>query len=172
MGEDSPPRLVVPVYRRDTAKEAQIRFRAPGYLRDLIEKAGERAGWGVSEEIRRRLEGSFLQEKQAGDEDTYRLIEAVKTISRNVEPPFGRWTENRFAFDTFRAAVLALIDLHRPPGYPVRPADNEIADNYLGEDGTPETAGRIIAGGAAVAAGIPMPGDRRRPPSRPHQEGS
>lgn len=143
-------------------KNAQIKFRAPNYLATLIEDAGEQNGWGVSEEIRRRLEHTFQEEMSfQGDDAGYRLVQAIKDVLRNVEPPFGRWHENRFAFDTLRAAVIALIDLHRPAGMPVRPAENEIADNYLGEDGTPETAGRMLAGGAAVAAGIPMPGSRQ-----------
>jgi hypothetical protein len=144
--------------RPDAMKAAQIKFRLPTYLRDLIHESGEQNGWGDSEEMRRRLEASFVEEAQAGDDETYRLVRAIQTVAINVRPAFGHWHEDRFAFDTFRAAVLALIDLHRPPGMPVRPKDNEIADSYLGEDGTPETAGRMIAGGAAVAAGIPVPG--------------
>jgi len=139
-------------------KAAQMKFRLPTYLRDLIHEAGEQAGWGDSEEMRRRLEASFLEEAQAGDEETYRLVRAIKTAAINIQPAFGAWHEDRFAFDTFRAAVLALVDLHRPSGTPIRPEDNEIADSYLGKDGTPETAGRMIAGGAAVAAQIPVPG--------------
>ncbi len=144
--------------RPDAMKAAQMKFRLPTYLRDLIHESGEQNGWGDSEEMRRRLEASFVEEAQAGDDETYRLVRAIQTVAINVRPAFGNWHEDRFAFDTFRAAVLALIDLHRPPGMPVRPKDNEIADSYLGEDGTPETAGRMIAGGASVAAGIPVPG--------------
>ena len=85
----------------------------------------------------------------------------MTNLSENVEPAFGPWHQSRFAFDVFRSAVLALLDLQRPPGEPLRPSDNEIADLYLGEDGTPEAAGRVLAGGAAAAAGIPLPGARR-----------
>jgi hypothetical protein len=145
----------------DAMKAAQIKFRLPTYLRDLIHEAGEQSGWGDSEEMRRRLEATFLEEAQAGDDETYRLVSAIKTVAINVRPAFGAWHEDRFAFDTFRAAVLGLIDLHRPAGMPIRPKENEIADNYLGENGTPETAGRMIGGGAAVAAGIPVPGMER-----------
>jgi hypothetical protein len=144
----------------ERGKAAQIKFRLPVYLRASIESASEQNGWGASEEIRRRLEDSFRHEAAAGDEKTSRLIEAIEIVARNVSPPFGAWHANRFAFDTFRAAVLALIDLRRPSGVPVRPTDNGIADMYLGDDGTPETAGRVIAGAAAVAANIPMPGQR------------
>jgi len=133
-----------------------MKFRLAGPLQALIEKAATDHGWRSSEEIRRRLAASFLNDFSLGDDQTRKLMDAIGTVARNVEPPFGAWHQSRFAFDTFRAAVLALIDLHRPGGMPVRPTDNEIADAYLGEDGTPETAGRMIAGGAATAAAIPM----------------
>ncbi len=143
-------------------KTTQMKFRLAGPLQTLIEKAATEHEWGASEEIRRRLAASFLNDFGTGDDQTRKFIHAIQTVADNIEPPFGAWHQSRFAFDTFRAAVLALIDLHRPGGVPVRPADNEIADMYLGEDGTPETAGRMIAGGAATAARIPMPGQRPR----------
>ena len=139
------------------AKTTQLKFRLSNYLHDEIEEAAGRNGWGVSEEIRRRLEGAFFQELQAGDDETYRLIEAIKGVARNIEPAFGRWHENRFAFEVLRVAVNVLLDFYRPPGDAIRPSDNEISDLYLGETGTPDTAGRMLAGGAAVAANIPMP---------------
>jgi hypothetical protein len=142
-------------------KTTQMKFRLAGHLSGLIEKAAAEHGWGASEEIRRRLVGSFLNEPRAEDEETSRLLNAVETIAQNVEPPFGAWHQSRFAFEVFRAAVLALLDLQRPPGEPVRPSGNEIGDLYLGEDGTPEAAGRMLAGSAATAAGIPLPGQRR-----------
>lgn len=142
--------------------DAQTSLRLPQAMYDALTRAAGAHGLGIGEEIRLRLETSFVYEAQAGDDETHRLLEAIKTVARNIEPPFGEWHQNRFAFDTFRAAVLALIDLHRPAGTPIRPTDNEIADMYLGEDGTPETAGRMLAGGAATAARIPMPGQRPR----------
>ena len=156
--ESAQARMGSAASRPDAMKAAQMKFRLPTYLRDLIHEAGEQAGWGDSEEMRKRLEATFLEEAQAGDDETYRLVRAIKAVAINIRPAFGVWHEDRFAFDTFRAAVLALIDLHRPAGTPIRPKDNEVADSYLGEDGTPETAGRMIGGGAAVAAGIPIPG--------------
>jgi hypothetical protein len=142
--------------------DAQTSLRLPQAMYDALTKAADAHGLGIGEEIRVRLETSFVYEAQAGDDETRRLLKAIETVARNVEPPFGAWHQSRFAFDTFRAAVLALIDLHRPGGVPVRPDDNEIADMYLGEGGTSETAGRMLAGGAATAAGIPMPGQRLR----------
>ena len=113
----------------------QRKFRLSNYLHDEIEEAAARNGWGVSEEIRRRLEGTFFHELQAGDEETYRFMEAIKGVARNIEPAFGRWHENRFAFEVLRVAVNVLLDFYRPPGDPIRPSDNEISDLYLGENG-------------------------------------
>src|SRR6202022_1385200 len=87
------------------AKTTQMKFRLANYLHDEIEEAAGRNGWGVSEEIRRRLEGTFFHELQAGDAETYRLLEAIKGVARNIEPAFGRWHENRFAFEVLRVAV-------------------------------------------------------------------
>src|SRR5438270_478814 len=100
----------------DAMKAAQLKFRLPNYLRELIEEAGERNGCGASEEIRVRLGHSFENEYTAGDDETRRLLDSVNQTARNLKVAFGPWHENRFAFDTFRAAVLALIDLHRPAG--------------------------------------------------------
>jgi hypothetical protein len=141
-------------------KSTQMKFRLAGHLSALIEKAAAEHGWGASEEIRRRLVASFLDEPRAEDEETNRLLDAIETIAQNIEPPFGVWHQSRFAFEVFRSAVVGLLDLQRPPGDAVRPSGNAIADLYLGENGTPEAAGRVLAGSAATAAGIPLPGQR------------
>ena len=146
-------------------RTTQMKFRLSDPLHDRIEKAAKENGWGASEEIRRRLEASFVLE--ADDDETSRLMEAIKTVARHLQPPFGPWHKSRFAFEVFREAINALLALSKPPGDPVRPSDNEIADLYLGERGMPETAGRMLAGGAAVAANIPIPnGAKRRDPSQ------
>ena len=148
-------------------KTTQFKFRLSTALDEQIDEAARRNGWNASEEIRRRLEASFAQELRAGDDETFRLMEAIRTVAQNLEVPFGSWHENRFAFDVFVEAVKVLMALYRPPGKSVRPSDNEIADLYLGTAGTPETAGRMLAGGAAAAANIPMPGmPKRREPAR------
>lgn len=137
-------------------KDAQTSLRLPQAMYNALATAALEHGVKLGEEMRLRLEASFVQEAERGDEETDRLVGAITTVARNIGPAFGAWHQNRFAFDTFRAGVLALIDLYRPRGEPVRPSENEIADMYLGEDGTPETAARMIAGGVAVAAQFPL----------------
>ena len=145
----------------DATKAVQMKFRIPGVLHKQIEEASARNGRRTSEEIRIRLDASFTDEVQAGDEETYRLLQAIKTLVHNVDDPFGSWHQNRFAFDVFRAAVLALLDLLRPAGEPVQPiATDVIAYLFLGEEGSAETVARMLAGGAATAAGIPFPSHR------------
>jgi len=114
----------------------------------------------IAEPALMRLEASFLADV-LNDDETRRLIDAIKGVTRNIRAPFGSWHRHRFAFEVFRAAVNTLLGFYRPSGDPVRPSDNEIADLYLGDAGTPETAGKMLAGGAATAANLPMPGAAR-----------
>lgn len=144
-------------------KTSQFKFRLSSGLNQQIEEAAVRNGRRVSEEIRRRLETSFAHELGTGDNETIRLVEAIRIVAQSLEIPFGSWHENRFAFDVFVEAVNILMALYRPAGDSVRPTNNESADLYLGPTGTPETAGRMLAGAAAAAANIPMPGLRRGP---------
>jgi hypothetical protein len=146
--------------RPDKAVQTSLRLSRAAY--DQLSKAADHHGWGVGEEIRQRLETSFVQENQAVDDETNGLVQAIGNVVRNLEVPFGSWHKNRFAFDVFTEAVNALIELFRPKGDSVRPTDNEIADLYLGTAGTPETAGRMLAGGAAAGARILTPGARQR----------
>jgi hypothetical protein len=139
------------------SKTTQIKFRLSDDLHRSIQEAAEQHRCGVSEEIRMRLEASFLEEFLFDDE-TRRLVGAIKTVSRNIRVPFGPWHRNRFAFEVLRAAVNTLMGFFKPTGDPVRPSNNDIADLYLGEAGTPEIAGKMLAGGAATAAGLPVPG--------------
>src|SRR5216683_1238004 len=134
-GSYTPVRFRVGPLKARSDNDAQTSLRLPRPMYEALTKTADAHGLGIGEEIRLRLETSFVYEAQAGDEETRRLLGAIETVARNVEPPAGE---------------------------PVRPAENEIADLYLGEDGTPETAGRMLAGGAATAAGIPLPGQRRR----------
>ena len=159
--EGMPDSFAVAAAVSEALKTTQFKFRLSNALNERIEEAASRDGCNASEEIRRRLVASFVQESRAGDDETFRLIEAIKTVAQNLEGPFGSWHKDRFAFDVFVEAVNVVMALYRPPGESVRPSDNEIADLYLGTAGTPETAGRMLAGGAAAAANIPMPGARK-----------
>jgi hypothetical protein len=147
--------------RETPAASIQTSLRLPVQAYSRLMKAANRQDRGVGEEIRRRLEASFLQEAQAGDSETYALVQAICSVAQNLEVPFGSWHKNRFAFDVFLEAINALVTLFQPSGDSIRPT-NEIAELYLGATGTPQTAGRMLAGGAAAAANITMPGTPKR----------
>lgn len=137
--------------------DTQTSLRLPQLMYDAVAAAAGQHHIGIGEEIRLRLEASFVAE--LSDQETRSLTGAIMQVARNVEPAFGPWHQNRYAFDVLRAAILALLDLCRPTEGAARPPDTNLADIYLGVDGgTPETVGRMLAGGAAVTAGIPMPG--------------
>jgi hypothetical protein len=141
-------------------KTAQMKFRLTGPLQKLIEDAAKQHDWAASEEIRRRLAASFHDNLDADDETTRKLMRGVASAAYYTEN-FGAWHENPFAFQVFRATVLKLIDLFKPPGEPIRPTGVG-ADFFLGDDGTPETAGSVFAATAALDAGISLPGHLRR----------
>jgi hypothetical protein len=144
--------------------DTQTSLRLPQLMYDAVAAAAGQHHIGIGEELRLRLEASFVVE--LSDPETRGLTAAVMEVARRIEPAFGPWHQNRYAFDVLRAAILALLDLCRPAEGAAGPPDTPLASIYLGVDGgTPETVGRMLAGGAAVTAGIPMPGGggSRRP---------
>jgi hypothetical protein len=164
-------RLLNPILVRspidaDMAKDTHMKFRLGAGLQGLIWEAAKGNGWNASEEIRRRLSASFNAVPRVGDEKTQQLLNAVEGVARNVETPFGAWHENPAAFEAFRVAVNTLLALYKPAGAPVLPSDNEIADLYLGEARSLETAGKMLAMAAATAAGTPLPGGSGRQPAQ------
>ena len=54
--------------RPEASKTTQMKFRLSVALHDLIEEARQRNGRGASEEIRQRLEASFVQSPVATDD--------------------------------------------------------------------------------------------------------
>jgi hypothetical protein len=166
-----PPRLTPRFSQPASTKTTQIKFRLSESLYQKIQGAGERNGWGASEEIRRRLEDSFFEDPLLDDEETSQMLVAIKYATRNARSPFGLWHENRFAFDVVRAAINIILDLFRPPGDPIRPS-NHWADFFLGDDGKPETAGRTLASIGAIYGNIPLPGtDKEIEPSEAGAKG-
>jgi hypothetical protein len=81
------------------------------------------AGRSVSEEMRARLEWSFLDD-WTNDPPTKELRDAISMLAKNVAPYFGRWHENPYAFDVFKVAVDTVLTKMRPRGAPTPPADD------------------------------------------------
>jgi hypothetical protein len=145
----------------DKAVQTSLRLSQDAY--DYLAKAAEQNGWGVGEEIRRRLEATFIQESQHVDEETHRLKSAIVQAARNINAAFGPWHQGRFSFDVFKAAITTLLAFQKPEGAPVPPSDPDKVDLYLGPDGTPETAGRMFAVSVAITEGTPIPSELRQP---------
>ena len=150
--------------KRDKTVQTSLRLSRDAY--DYMAKAAEQNGWGVGEEIRRRLEATFIQESQHVDEETHRLTGAIVQAAHNINAAFGPWHQDRFSFDVFKTAITTLLTFQKPEGAPVPPSDPDKVDLYLGPDGTPETAGRMFAVSVAITEGIPIPGEIRQTPTR------
>jgi len=120
-------------------------------LEDAAVAAGDQT---IGEEIRQRLEASFVSSLCAGDQKTADFVDAIATVAVNVRPPYGPWHENPHAFAVFSAAMTALLAYFRPQGDIGPPLAPDLADALFGPDAPPEIAGRILAGAAAFSHGI------------------
>jgi hypothetical protein len=99
----------------------QTAIHLPRDLHAKLRKlGGER---GMSEEIRRRLEASFQQEaRAAADPKLSELQDQIDRLARVSQLVAGApWHGDPFAFEAFRAAVMAVLDILRPPGEVVPP---------------------------------------------------
>jgi hypothetical protein len=148
----------------DKAVQTSLRLSRDAY--EHVAKAGRQRGCGVGEEIRRRLEATFMQELQHVDKETHRLTDAIVHAARSINTTFGPWHRDRFSFDVFKAAINTLLAFQKPESAPVPPSDPDIVELYLGPDGTPETAGRMFAVSVAVVEGMPIPTELRQTPTR------
>lgn len=139
--------------RRETDSGLTIHttFRVPRELHERLTAAAAKAeGRGIGEEIRRRLEESFVSEVE--DVQTNALTFAIRRMAREIRGVYGTWHEDPFAFEVFKASVTILLGYFRPKGEakpPPSDPDDPVAI-YYGLDATPETAGRIIAARATV----------------------
>lgn len=122
----------------EASKTTQMKFRSSKRLHDLIEEAGWRNRWGASEEIRQRLEASFVQSQVASDEPWFgELMTAINQAAAGAaklrkHPPLpagvmerdgtrknydvARWGQDKTAYATFAEAVDMLISALEPEG--------------------------------------------------------
>jgi hypothetical protein len=134
------------------AKDAQTSLRLPQGMYDALSAAAADHRVGIGEEIRARLETSLSL--LLGSPETRELMELIVRAAQQVEPAFGSWQKDPFAFAVFSVAVHTLLAYYRPKGEPLlpKPEPGSVVDTFFGPAPTPETAGRAIAM-AAVAAG-------------------
>jgi hypothetical protein len=102
------------------AKTVQLKFRLVADLNDRVEAAAAAHGWGVSEEIRRRLEASFAAEPPAtADPKTGNLLDYINTLADVVSAHFGDWHSDPGAFAVFRLAIEKILSDVCPEGEPL-----------------------------------------------------
>jgi hypothetical protein len=94
-------------------KQRQIPVALPSHFRMHLEQAAADAGHSVAEEIRRRLERTFVED--AADQPTRDLLLKVKDLTALVMAQTGRdWYAHSEAWKIFRAAIITLIDRLQP----------------------------------------------------------
>ena len=90
-----------------TAGDVQFKLLLPRGLQQRLAASAEERGVSVSEEIRRRLDASFVVE---ADQHTIQFTEAIKLAA----PP--GWHSSPRAFAIFRAAIDVLLRQFQPRG--------------------------------------------------------
>jgi hypothetical protein len=133
--------------------DTQTSLRLPSAMFAALEEAADQNFRRIGEEIRLRLENSFVLE--IIEPETRALAQMIATAARNIEPPYGSWHENPYAFLVFREAVNTLLTYLKPKGEPVAPKrdPDNAADIFFGPNAAPETAGKALAMAALAAAG-------------------
>jgi hypothetical protein len=88
-------------------KDVQTSLRLPAAMYEGLSKAATERGTGIGEEIRARLEESFALEVR---EPEIRLFaEAIIQAARHIEPSYGSWCKDPFAFAVFKVAINTLL---------------------------------------------------------------
>jgi hypothetical protein len=130
-----------------TKSDVQTSLRLPEELRDRLTQAAADHGYGIGEEIRRRLEASFAGGTATADGKTSQVIHAFAWTAEIVGSSYLQWHADRFAFEIVKAAVNAAMDYYRPPGEPVSKVDEEkhLIDVLCNVGDPPDVIGRTFA---------------------------
>jgi hypothetical protein len=131
---------------KDRGSDKALSLRLPHDLHDrLAQAAGDHS---VSEEIRQRLEASFVPEQRVADPQTQELLDAIANVARTVGSFYAPWHENPYALAIVRSAVATLLAAMGPKGRPVfqpTPNNRGWSDLLFDPKDPPETAGRMLA---------------------------
>jgi hypothetical protein len=148
-------------------KQKQLGVSLSEETRARLDAAAEAAGHSTAEEARQRIERTLSQDGLAPA--LKELVEDAIALAGLVEVDTGdNWTTDPASHATFKAALLALLDRHRPEGPAIFGAVRSLfGDAPLDAPDSPETVGRALvryhkrhqatkgaAGNAATAAGI------------------
>jgi hypothetical protein len=138
-----------------------VKFRLSHELNEQIERAAEGHGWGVSEEIRRRLEASFAGQPtllSAGvDAKVHEFVLALSGMVQMLQRSFG--DNPAFMHAALRSAIDKYLRMNGPQEAP------ETVPNPGGQYGplynNPVTVDEAAA--TAAAAGQMMAENARKP---------
>jgi hypothetical protein len=110
--------------------------RLPQNLRDRLAKVG--GGQGLGEEIRRRLEASFVTEA-ATNPKTVELLDAIAHCAERTASDYGRWSDDAFSFEVLKGCLDMLLAANRPKGEPVpKPNPEGMHDILFGKEHSPK----------------------------------
>jgi hypothetical protein len=119
--------------------------RVEAAMHTKLKRAADKADRTITDEVKVRLDASFEREADAVREPKFaELQRQVAELAGSLElETEGPWHSDPFAFQTFRAGILALLDAARPAGEPTPP--NEGSGRIFGIN-DPEALGRAFAG--------------------------
>jgi hypothetical protein len=124
----------------------QSAIRLPRNLHQRLKKAGGERGMG--EEIRRRLEASFIAENAFADPKSREFVDAISSFANETMRDYGDWSKDRFAFEVVKACVNMLLMHLQPKGEAVaKPNPDGAGDLLYGPDHSIEVISRTIVGG-------------------------
>jgi len=140
-------------------------FRLPTEMRTALAKAAKGSGRSVTQELLRRLHGSFRRDRDPALQALCYLVEEVAEGVVNPAPfrvtsmrPL--WRSNPFLFRAFKLAVGKILDALEPAGEIKSPVGLEIAEGVdlftgsaflRGIYKTPETLADFVAAGISQA---------------------
>jgi hypothetical protein len=114
--------------KKDAGSEAVLTFRLPRALHQrLVEASGGRS---LSEEMRRRLEGSFVS--VPADPETRQFVDAIAAMAGVLAEQQRKWHENPTGFALLKRAVEMIFEAFRPNGKPEGSDTMEFAAGMLG----------------------------------------
>jgi hypothetical protein len=94
----------------------QMKVALPDELRQRLDAASEKSGRSVAEEIRARVEASFMRDAVV-DKPTRDFLEGLALMPAEVELETGAaWHKHAGAWETLRAAILARLGRLKPKG--------------------------------------------------------
>src|SRR5262245_39950571 len=116
--------------RKNDDGMVQSALRLPAALRDRLKEAGGERGMG--EEIRRRLEASFKDERPHRDPETRELLDAISSFAEDVAMYYGNWSKDAFAFKLLKMCVDKLLEHYEPQGTAVPNLADDLAEDLFG----------------------------------------